>query len=225
MIFNLSLRLYEFSNSRILARSIRRLCIAPQTRRRQVSAIATAQLPKISKNKANTTSIDEQTDKHSLIRIVVYTTYFCYAQYMFERCLYFNVNSLARTINRIWEEAFAEFGLAPSHAYLLRMVLEQPGQTAKQLSEGLKLEKSTITRFLHSLEEKKLVSRKSGNSGDAREVGIYPTRKALDIATRLDQTGNNLYQKMTEIIGKNKLIDLVGEIRNAETHLVGKHKR
>jgi len=144
---------------------------------------------------------------------------------MFERCLYFNLNSLTRSVNRIWDQAFAEFELAPSHAYLLRMVLEQPGQTAKQLSQGLHLEKSTVTRFLHILEEKKLINRRSGSSGDARELGIYPTRKAQDIGQQLNDKGNALYQQMTEMIGKNKLIELVGELRNAESHIKGQRER
>jgi DNA-binding MarR family transcriptional regulator len=138
---------------------------------------------------------------------------------MFERCLYFNVNALARAVNRIWEEAFAEFDLSPSHAYLLRLVLAEPGLMPKQISEELKLEKSTITRFLHVLEERKLINRKRSSSGDAREQGIYPTRKAQNMAVRLEEKGNELYQKMTGDIGKARLIDLVGELRKAESQL------
>jgi len=138
---------------------------------------------------------------------------------MFERCLYFNVNALARAVNRIWDDAFAEYDLAPSHAYLLRAVLAQPGLTAKQISQTLKLEKSTITRFLHVLEEKKLIVRKSSSSGDARELGIYPTRKSLEIAERLETTGNELYQRMIDTVGKNRLVDIVGDLRKTESQL------
>jgi DNA-binding MarR family transcriptional regulator len=138
---------------------------------------------------------------------------------MFERCLYFNVNALARAVNRIWEEAFAEFDLSPSHAYLLRLVLAEPGLTPKQISQELKLDKSTITRFLHVLAEKKLISRKSSNSGDAREQGIYPTRRAQNMALRLEEKGEELYRKMTDNIGKTRLVGLVGELRNTESQL------
>jgi len=138
---------------------------------------------------------------------------------MFERCLYFNVNALARAVNRIWDEAFAEFDLSPSHAYLLRLVLAEPGLTPKQISRELKLEKSTVTRFLHALEEKKLVNRKSSSSGDAREQGIYPTHKARNMAVRLEEKGNELYHKMMDRIGKARLVDLVGELRNSESQL------
>lgn len=138
---------------------------------------------------------------------------------MFERCLYFNVNALARAINRIWDSAFAEFDLSPSHAYLLRLVLAEPGLTPKQISQELKLEKSTITRFLHALEDKKLLSRKSSSSGDARKQGIYPSRKAQDLAVRLEEKGNELYGKMTDSIGGGRLVGLVAELRNTESKL------
>ena len=142
-----------------------------------------------------------------------------YSNDMFERCLYFNVNALARAVNRVWDDAFAEFELAPSHAYLLRLVLSQPGLTPKQISRELKLEKSTITRFLHVLQEKKLLLRKPSASGDARELGIYPTKSAERIADALENKGNQLYQQMLDSVGKNKLSELVAELRTAEANL------
>lgn len=135
---------------------------------------------------------------------------------MFERCLYFNINALTRAVNRIWNEAFDEFDLSPSHAYLLRLVLSSPGLSPKQISKELKLEKSTITRFLDSLEKKDFIRRQKGISSDAREQGIYPTEKSEKIAVQLEEKGNTLYKKMIKSIGKSDLTDLVGELRKTE---------
>ena len=135
---------------------------------------------------------------------------------MFERCLYFNINALTRAVNRIWNEAFDEFDLSPSHAYLLRLVLSNPGLSPKQISQELKLEKSTITRFLDSLQKKGFISREKGISIDAREQGIYPTKKSEKIAIQLEEKGNALYKKMLKSIGKSDLTDLVGELRKTE---------
>jgi len=137
---------------------------------------------------------------------------------MFERCLYFNINALTRAVNRIWDDAFSKFGLSPSHAYLLRLVLSQPGLSPKQISIELKLEKSTITRFLDTLAKKGFIHRKQGNSGDAREQGIYPTKQSEDIAIQLEQQGDTLYQTMINIIGnKKQLNEFVKKIRHLET--------
>ena len=135
---------------------------------------------------------------------------------MFERCLYFNVNALTRKVNRIWDDAFAKFGLSPAHAYLLRLVLSTPGLSPKQISLELKLDKSTITRFLDALETKAMIARKAGMSGDAREQGIYPTKKAEKIAVNLEQTGNELYQEMLKSIGDSELKSLVNDLREAK---------
>ncbi|MDH5483659.1 MAG: MarR family transcriptional regulator [Gammaproteobacteria bacterium] len=138
---------------------------------------------------------------------------------MFERCLYFNINALTRAVNRIWDDAFAEFGLSPSHAYLLRLVLSNPGLTPKQISQELKLEKSTVTRFLDALAKKAFIIRKQGISGDAREQGIYPTKKSEKITLELEEKGNQLYQKMIDSIGKTELTGLVKKLRNTETRI------
>ena len=151
--------------------------------------------------------------------MVAYTIIFIYTLIMFDRCLYFNINALTRTVNRIWEQAFAEFELSPSHAYLLRLVLTEPGLSPKQISIELKLEKSTITRFLDALQKKCLISRKKSNSGDAREQGIYPTIKAENIATQLEHKGEQLYSTMGKEIGKQDLIQLVKEIRKIDNTL------
>ena len=76
---------------------------------------------------------------------------------MFEKCIYFNTNALVRQINKIWDEAFKPFGLSPSHAYVLRVVLDQPGISMKLLSEELELAPSTVTRFVDSLVTKKTI--------------------------------------------------------------------
>ena len=138
---------------------------------------------------------------------------------MFERCLYFNINALTRAINRIWDEAFAEFQLSPSHAYLLRLVLASPGLSPKQISQELKLEKSTVTRFLHVLEEKGFIKRKKSLSNDAREQGIYATSRAQKIAGDLEFQGERLYKKMTSALGREQLVSLVNQLRESENRI------
>jgi len=138
---------------------------------------------------------------------------------MFERCLYFNINALTRAVNTIWSDAFAEFGLSPAHAYLLRLVLSDPGLTPKQISFELKLEKSTVTRFLDVLAKKGFINRKKGINKDAREQNIYPTPEAENISAKLEEKGNELYQKMINKIGEPKFILLVDQLRNIRTKI------
>lgn len=146
--------------------------------------------------------------------MVVFTTKMNYSSIMFERCLYFNVNALARTVNRVWEEAYAEYGLSPAHAYMLRLVCAQPGLTQKQITEHLRLEKSTVTRFINSMVNKEYIKRESSDT-DAREQVIYPTKKALSLQQKLEKTGAELYKKMQKTLTKSQLVQLVGDLREA----------
>ncbi|MCW8955297.1 MAG: MarR family transcriptional regulator [Gammaproteobacteria bacterium] len=138
---------------------------------------------------------------------------------MFERCLYFNLNTLTRKVNRIWDKAFAEFDLSPAHGYLLRLVLAEPGLNQKQLAEQLNLNKSTITRFIDALEQKNLVKRKKAITEDAREQIIIASTKAKKIQTALKHTGDDLYQYMQQQLGNNELLRLVQQLKNTTDKL------
>ena len=128
---------------------------------------------------------------------------------MFERCLYFNANALARQVNKLWEQAFDDLGLSPAHAYLLRLVLDQPGISQGRIAEELKLEKSTVTRFVDSLQQRGYLNR--ARSG--REVKVMPTQKCKKIDRQLQSRGDTLYKQMSELIGKRNLADLVKQLR------------
>jgi len=131
---------------------------------------------------------------------------------MFEECLYFNSNALARTVTRIWKEKYRQFNLSPPHAFLLRVVLAKPGMFPRELAEELNLTRSTITRFLDSLEKQNLLVRKTTVS-DGREVQIFPTQKAEKIQTQLNDTGKELTQLMKDILGNEELSEVVSTLR------------
>ncbi len=43
---------------------------------------------------------------------------------------------------------FRQTGLSAPHAYVMRLVLDDPGLSQKQLAEELHLDPSTVTRFI-----------------------------------------------------------------------------
>lgn len=131
---------------------------------------------------------------------------------MFEECLYFNSNALARTVTRIWAEKYRQFDLSPSHAFLLRLVLDKPGLLPRELAEELNLTRSTITRFLDSLEKRDFLMRKA-TENDGREVQVYPTVKATIIHKKLNDTGKELTQLMGKVLGRKELSDSVSNLR------------
>ena len=133
---------------------------------------------------------------------------------MFERCLYFNANALARRLNAKWDAAFAPLNLAPSHGYLLRLVLEKPGLSQQSIADELHLEKSTIARFVSKLEDRGLLERRPAQ-GSLRDNAIFPTDDAIKLKRPLQQLGDDLYADMTDAIGARNLKALVAALREA----------
>lgn len=131
---------------------------------------------------------------------------------VFERCIYFNTNALARKLSAIWDEAFSEYELTPPQAYLLRLVLAQPGMTQQAITQELQLNKSTVTRFVNQLEKKGLLIR-TASEGDLRENVIQPTEAALQVQQSLESLGDTLYQSMCDSLGKQSVNTFVESVR------------
>lgn len=133
---------------------------------------------------------------------------------MFDRCLYFNTNHLARLIEKRWKDAYGELGLAPAHAYLLRLILQQPGLMQKDIAVQLHLEKSTITRFVQKMSDAGYLKRKIPASGSLKEQAIFPTAKAKKIEKPLNDIGDQLYKSMQSLHSEKDLIQLVTSIKD-----------
>ena len=138
---------------------------------------------------------------------------------MFDRCLYFNTNHLSRIVNKIWKDAYAELNLAPAHAYLLRLVLAQPGLAQKQIATELHLEKSTITRFIDKMVEDGYLLRKASAGSNQKEQCIFATATAQAIEHRLNEIGDQLYARMQQKVSLDDLTKLVTLERSASEEL------
>lgn len=114
-------------------------------------------------------------------------------------CPYFLASTVARKIEKIALESWKETGLAPSHAYLLLLTMEEPGIHAGAIAQHLQLTPSTITRLIEKLEEKKLVTRVS----EGKQTNVFPTQKAKDMKPLLRKCSETFHEKYQELLGKN----------------------
>lgn len=115
-------------------------------------------------------------------------------------CLYFTTNALARKVEKLAVESWKKIGLAPSHAYLLKLVIDEPGMQAGVLAEQLQLTPSTITRLIEKLEEKKLVTRVT----EGKTTNVFPTQKAKEMKTQIKQCIEEFHEKYVKILGKEE---------------------
>lgn len=118
----------------------------------------------------------------------------------FCNCLYFTANALARKTEKLASESWKKTGLAPSHAYLVILTLEEPGINAGQAAEQLQLKPSTITRTIEKLEEKKLLIRVT----EGKLTNLYPTKKAKEMQPVLKQCVEEFNEKYLAILGREE---------------------
>lgn len=121
-------------------------------------------------------------------------------------CLYFASNALARNITRLAEEAYAPTGLAPSHAMLLMVVIDQPGIGPSEIAETMLLQPSTVTRFVEKLEQKGLVTRKT----NGKFTEVYPTEEGSAFNMRLKAAWMDLYRNYSAQLGEPEAAQLAG---------------
>jgi DNA-binding MarR family transcriptional regulator len=131
---------------------------------------------------------------------------------MFEQCLYFNTTSLARKLEREWTIAFKPFGLTPSQAFMLRVILEKPQSYQNALAKEMNITKPTASRGLDGLEKLGLIERRS-SPDDAREIEVHPTKKAKAIKDGLNAASGEVTKKFKKLLGANEFLDVVEKLR------------
>ncbi len=124
---------------------------------------------------------------------------------VFNQCLYFSSSALSRKVEKMAEESWKKIGLSPSHAYVLTLVINEPGIQAGAIADQLLLTPSTITRLIQKLEEKKLLTRVS----EGKATLVYPTAKSKSLYPKMKACLNEFYEKYTSILGKEESARMV----------------
>lgn len=135
----------------------------------------------------------------------------------FSKCLYFTANALARKVERLATDSWKPVNLSPSHAYLLMMVMEEPGLQPGCIANHLQLTPSTVTRLIEKLEEKKLVVRTS----EGKITNVYPTPSAKKMLPQMDICRQKFYKTYCGVLGKEESNRLVTEMHILADKLAG----
>jgi DNA-binding MarR family transcriptional regulator len=130
--------------------------------------------------------------------------------------MYFASNALARKMERLALQSWKKVKLSPSHAYLLMLVLEQPGIQPGAISGQLHLSPSTITRLIEKLEEKKLLIRTT----EGKAANVYPTPKGKELAPQLQQCQDEFARNYIALLGKEESSRLVHSMNKISDKLI-----
>jgi DNA-binding MarR family transcriptional regulator len=137
---------------------------------------------------------------------------------MFEQCLYFNTTSLARQLEREWTSAFKPFGLTPSQAFMLRVILDRTPILQSELALEMNISRPTATRGLDGLERLGLVKRLASER-DGREQEIHPTKKAIEMKDAINAASGAVTKRLKKVLGNSHFEDVVGQLRGISSAL------
>ncbi|QWE17029.1 MarR family winged helix-turn-helix transcriptional regulator [Polynucleobacter sp. AP-Nino-20-G2] len=137
---------------------------------------------------------------------------------MFEQCLYFNTTSLARQLEREWTIAFKPFGLTPSQAFMLRVVLDKAPLLQSELAKEMSISRPTATRTLDGLERLDLIKR-IASERDGREQEIHPSKTALELKDALNAASGAVTKRLKKILGGNHFETVVEQLRGISSAL------
>lgn len=138
--------------------------------------------------------------------------------HLLKGCMYFTANQLARAITKLADDEFRITGLAPTYAFLMIAINDQPGISQKELGGILHIAPSTITRFIEKLQNKNLVYSKQ----KGRQSLIYPTDKGRELQPIIEKAWINLYQRYSDPIGEQLGIELTEQLYQVSLQLEGK---
>ena len=137
---------------------------------------------------------------------------------MFEQCLYFNTTSLARQLEKEWTSAFKPFGLTPSQAFMLRVVLNKASLLQSELANEMNISRPTATRALDGLERLSLIKRVA-SAKDGREQEIHPTKKAMGMKEAINAASAAVARRLKKSLGTSHFEDAVDQIRSISSAL------
>lgn len=126
----------------------------------------------------------------------------------FKQCFYFASGALARIVEKMAIDVWKKVDLSPSHAYVLMLVLEEPGIQPGAISGQLHLTPSTITRLLEKLESRKLVVRTT----EGKLTNVYPTPKAKELNPQLIACAEEFAAIYYKALGREECDTLIESI-------------
>lgn len=137
---------------------------------------------------------------------------------MFEQCLYFNTTSLARQLEREWTRAFKPYGLTPSQAFMLRVILSKGVIISTDLSLELNISKATCSRTVEGLITLGFVTKIQGDT-DGRSHELHPTPKANNISVEINKASSEVTKKIKRIIGSKEFETTVKNLREISSSI------
>ncbi|WP_404868884.1 MarR family winged helix-turn-helix transcriptional regulator [Kitasatospora griseola] len=122
-------------------------------------------------------------------------------------------------------QRIAELDLTPAQAGLLRLLVQNPGRSQRELADALGMPPSRFVPFADGLEQRGLIERRR-NAEDRRLYALHLTDRGLALLGRLRDTAMAHEQDVTQALAPEEhaqLIALLGRIAAQQQLTPGVH--
>ncbi|MEV7118647.1 MarR family winged helix-turn-helix transcriptional regulator [Kitasatospora griseola] len=122
-------------------------------------------------------------------------------------------------------QRIAELDLTPAQAGLLRLLVQNPGRSQRELADALGMPPSRFVPFADGLEQRGLIERRR-NAEDRRLYALHLTDRGLALLGRLRDTAMAHEQDVTQALSSEEhaqLIALLGRIAAQQQLTPGVH--
>jgi len=101
------------------------------------------------------------------------------AQAMLDRCLFQRTRAAARAVTRLYDDELRSIGLRATQAVVLATIAARGELSISALSDELEMDRTTLTRNLRPLEERRLVVVSPEGRHRTRLVRLAPAGEAM----------------------------------------------
>lgn len=103
-----------------------------------------------------------------------------------EQCVNFILTKAQQSVHQLFKAELAPYGVTPGQYAVLKCLWDENGQTARQISDRLFLDGSTVTGVLDRMEHKGLII-KQPDPHDRRALQVNLTEKGSSLEEPLTQ--------------------------------------
>ncbi|MCL6729768.1 MarR family winged helix-turn-helix transcriptional regulator [Sphingomonas hankyongi] len=120
------------------------------------------------------------------------------AQGMLDRCLFQRTRAAARAVTRLYDNELRSIGLRATQAVVLATVAAKGELSISALSDELEMDRTTLTRNLRPLEDRRLLAVSAEGRHRTRLVSLLPAGEAMLglAADRWEQAQTSLEQSL-----------------------------
>jgi len=124
-----------------------------------------------------------------------------------KNCVINLVKKIKRNMTRKNDQIMRRFNISSGHFSILTALFYHEGLKASQLAIIFEMEKSTISRELKLLENKKLIRFDLKSKGRGKEICI--TKKGIDIYKKAHTEWKKIQEKTIDCIGQENYLALL----------------